>query len=130
GVLEELAVRHGKHLVEWSVTRGLRRIGGARGALEVEAIKEPLRALEAAATLGQPALVVFKDLHAYLDQAPVIRGLRDLAHQLKASYSTVILLSPVLRVPVELEKEVTVLDVPLPGPSELLELLREIVQLV
>ncbi|MBP6633600.1 MAG: ATPase, partial [Kofleriaceae bacterium] len=35
GMLEELATQHGKHLLEWSVTRGLRRTGGVRGGAPV-----------------------------------------------------------------------------------------------
>ena len=46
-------------------------------------------------------------------------------HELAAS-----LLSPVLEMPVELEKEISVLDVPLPTFRELYQLLREIVSLV
>jgi SpoVK/Ycf46/Vps4 family AAA+-type ATPase len=129
-ILEELARRHGKHLVEWSVTRGLRRAGGARGGVEVEPVKDPLKALTAIGKLGEPSLVVLKDFHPFLDDAQVVRALRELGHHLKASFSTVVLLSPLLKMPVELEKEISVLDVPLPGVPELLELLREIVQVV
>src|SRR5207245_340439 len=53
-----------------------------------------------------------------------------MADDLKSTYTTVILLSPVLQIPVELEKEVSVLDVPLPGFRDLYQLLREIVLVV
>jgi ATP-dependent 26S proteasome regulatory subunit len=42
----------------------------------------------------------------------------------------VIIVSPVLKIPVELEKDVTVLDVPLPDFAELLALLKNIVAVV
>jgi AAA+ superfamily predicted ATPase len=131
-MLTELASRHGKHLLDWSVTRGLRRIGGTRGKLGmgVDGVADPLKVLQAIGKLAEPSLVVLKDFHPYLDDPKVVRGLRELAVDLKQSYSTLVLLSPVLKIPAELEKEMSVLDVPLPGPAELGELLREIVTVV
>src|SRR5262249_21159379 len=102
GILEALATRHGKPLVEWTVNRGPRKLGGVRGARELEPVKDPLKALAAIEKLGGPALVVLKDFHGYLDEPRVVRALRELGQQLKDSFATVVLLSPVLRVPVEL----------------------------
>src|SRR2546428_339774 len=56
--------------------------------------------------------------------------MRELAQDLKSTYTTVILLAPVLSIPVELEKEVSVLDVPLPSFRDLFQLLKEIVTVV
>ena len=129
GLLAELAARHGKHLLDWSVTRGLRKVGG-RGSMDVEAVSDPVKVLQAVGKLSEPSLVVLKDFHPYLEEPKVVRALRELAADLKQSYSSLVLLAPVLKIPVELEKEVSVLDVPLPGPAELGDLLREIVQVV
>ncbi|MEO8704953.1 MAG: AAA family ATPase [Kofleriaceae bacterium] len=125
-ILAELASRHGKQLVQWSATRGLRRMGGARGASPLEPVVKPVETLLAIGKLAEPTLVVLKDFHPFLDDTLVVRALRELAHELETSYSTVILLAPVLKIPVELEKDITVLDVPLPDYGELLELLRGI----
>ena len=128
-ILGELATRHGKSLVGWSVTRGFRRLGGAR-TRPPEEVREPVAALQAIEKLTEPSLVVLEDFHAFLGDPTVIRAMRDLAHALKSTYSTVLILSPVLSIPPELEKEVTVLDVPLPTAQDLLSLLREIVAVV
>ncbi len=127
--LEELARTHGKDLLSWTVTRGLRRAGAGRGP-PVEEARDPAELLRAVEKISDPSLVVLKDFHPFLSDPAVVRGLRDLAHGLKSSYTTVILLSPTLNIPPELEKEVSVLDVPLPTARDLLELLREIVQVV
>src|SRR6267378_7087312 len=129
-ILQDLAAQHGKVLFGWSVTRGLRRIGGARAVPHLDAQKSPVEMLATLAKLGEPSLVVLKDFHPYLGDAQVVRAMRELAHDLKSTYTTVILLSPVLQIPVELEKEVSVLDVPLPGFRDLYQLLREIVLVV
>src|SRR5256714_6539878 len=129
-ILQDLAAQHGKVLFGWSVTRGLRRIGGARAVPHLDAQKSPVEMLATLAKLGEPSLVVLEDFHPCVGDAQVVRALRELAHDLKSTYTTVILLSPVLQIPVELEKEVSVLDVPLPGFRDLYQLLREIVLVV
>jgi ATP-dependent 26S proteasome regulatory subunit len=129
--LDQLAQQHGKALWSWTVTKGLRRAGGARtGTPESEGARAPGEVLEAIAKLSDPALVVLKDFHPYLSDPAVVRALRDLAHALKSTYTTVILLSPTLVIPPELEKEISVLDVPLPTFQELFELLKEIATVV
>jgi hypothetical protein len=130
GILQELAQSHGKALVSWSITRGLRYVGGARTTPILDAGRTPAEALNAIARLSEPTLVVLKDFHPWLGDAATIRALRDLSQDLKSTYTTVVLLSPVLSIPVELEKEISVLDVPLPGFRDLYQLLREIVAVV
>src|SRR6059058_10461 len=130
GILQDLAAQHGKVLFGWSVTRGLRRIGGARAVPHLDPQKSVVEMLATLAKLGEPSLVVLKDFHPYLSDAQVVRALRELAQDLKSTYTTVILLSPVLQIPVELEKEVSVLDVPMPTFRDLLQLLKEIVAVV
>lgn len=126
-VLSELAGTHGKVLWSWSVTRGLRRQGGARTGPSPDGPRDPVEALQAIAKLRDPSLVVLKDFHPFLNDPGVIRALRELSQDLKSTYTTVLLLSPVLTIPVELEKDISVLEIPLPTFRELYQLLREIV---
>src|SRR5512139_3967316 len=57
--LDQLAQQHGKALWSWTITRGLRRTGGARtGTQEREGLLEPKEALEAIGKLSDPSLVV------------------------------------------------------------------------
>lgn len=129
-ILEDLANAHGKALLDWSITRGLRRAGGARTAAPEEAARAPLEALAAIEKLSEPSLVVLKDFHPFLQDPAVVRALRELSHALKSTFTTVVLLSPTLALPTELEKEISVVDVPLPGARELVQLLKDIVGVV
>src|SRR5512141_1373145 len=108
GILQDVAQHHGKALLNWSVTRGLRRLGGSRTLTLSDSSRDPVEALNAIGKLTEPSLVVLKDFHPFLDSAPVVRAMRELAQDLKSTYTTVILLSPTLTIPVELEKEVSV----------------------
>ncbi len=125
-MISELAARQGKELITWSTTRGFRRLAGPRVVPPVEPHTKPLDALPAIAKLTAPTLVVLHDFHVCLEDPLVVRALRELCQDLSDSYTTILIVSPVLRIPVELEKTVTVLDVPLPDAHELLELLRKI----
>jgi SpoVK/Ycf46/Vps4 family AAA+-type ATPase len=114
------------------VARGFRRLDGEKSVPEdgKEPIRDPVTALSHIEKLPDPSLVVLKDFHPFLSDPAVVRSLRELAHALKATYTTVLLLSPVLAMPPEIEKEVSVLDVPLPTYRDLLDLLKEIVEVV
>jgi ATP-dependent 26S proteasome regulatory subunit len=129
-LLASLAESHGKALFTWSVTQGLCRLDDGRTASKADGSTDPGAALAAVEKLAEPALVVFKDFHPYLNDAAVIRRMRELARTLKSTFTTMMLVSPVLNIPPELEKEISVLDVPLPGIEDLLKLLREIVSVV
>jgi SpoVK/Ycf46/Vps4 family AAA+-type ATPase len=126
-LLASLAQSHGKQLHAWTSTRGLRKLSGGRVVPPVEGSEDPLVALGAIEKLGEPSLVILKDFHPCLSDPRVVRGVRELGQALQKTYTTAILLSPTLVMPVELEKEVTVLDVPLPTYRDLVGLLREIV---
>lgn len=121
-MLARVAQRQGKRVFFWTVTKG---ICDPREVCDA-GVRDPQAALDYIAKSEQPALFVLKDFHAYIQDAGVIRRLRDLVQGLKSSYKTVILLSPVLTLPVELEKDVTVIDYDLPGPEEIWALLKEV----
>jgi len=129
-ILQDVAQNHAKALLHWSVTRGLRRLSAGRAMTISEQSRDPIEALGAIAKLTEASLVVLKDFHPFLDNPAVVRALRELAQDLKSTYTTVILLGPTLTIPVELEKEISVLDVPLPSFKDLFQLLKEIVTVV
>jgi SpoVK/Ycf46/Vps4 family AAA+-type ATPase len=105
-------------------------VGGSRTAPLPEDTRNPLDALAAIEKLTEPALVVLKDFHPCLEDKAVVRAVRELSHFLKNTFTTVIFLAPTLSIPIELEKEVSVIDVPLPGYNDLMQLLKGIVAVV
>ncbi len=129
-MLADIAQAHGKELLDWSVTRGLRVLKGtARGAIPEET-REPLATLLAIPKLPNPALVLLKDFHRHLEDPVIVRALRELGTTLKSAFTTVIVTAPRLTLPEELEKDVCVIDVPLPSREDLMRLLRDIARVV
>jgi SpoVK/Ycf46/Vps4 family AAA+-type ATPase len=124
-VLEDvgrLATRERKKLVAWSYARGARGDGVRAG----HAQRNPIAMLEAIAGLPDGTLVVLLDFHPYLTDPGVVRQLKELGHELESSTKSVILVSPTLRLPVELQKEVVVIDFALPDAALLASTLRAI----
>ncbi|KAF0243869.1 MAG: ATPase, partial [Planctomycetota bacterium] len=88
------------------------------------ATKTPAGALDFVLNSAERALFVLHDFHPYLDEPAVVRRLRDVIMNLKKSFKTLILVSPVLKIPEEIERDVTVVDIPLPDEKELADLLK------
>ena len=132
--LTAVAQRRQKRLYEWSCSTGLVPAGTSIQSQKMRnpATKDPLAALDQVIEQVEPAIFLFKDLHPFLTRAnhAVIRKLKDIALHLKNSYKTVVLVSPVLEIPAELEKEVTVLNFPLPTKDDLSVLLDEVIDRV
>ncbi|MBN1867499.1 AAA family ATPase [Candidatus Sumerlaeota bacterium] len=126
--LNAIAKRLNKSLYYWTITDGLRLY---RESLEVElegmkGTKDPLGALRAVREKNDPSIFVLNDFHAFIRESAVTRGLRELGELLRSTYNSIVLLSPTLEIPPELEKEVTIIDFPLPSRAQIRELLQSI----
>jgi SpoVK/Ycf46/Vps4 family AAA+-type ATPase len=119
--LAQFALRKERKLFAWSITRGFVALAGE---LRGGDIKDPIKALDHIASAEGRGLYVLRDFHAYCDNPQVVRRLRDLAHELPhpPHDKAVVLLSPVLKVPPELEKEMAVIDWDLPARAEIDEI--------
>ncbi len=117
--LKSLAHHRGKHFLRWTITQGL-----ANETLnQLLDVKDPLRALDAVISSQESALFVLLDFHPYLSDPGVVRKLRDAAHALKTSYKTLLFLSPLPKIPPELEKTVALVHFHLPQAQDLARLL-------
>lgn len=130
-LIVDIAKKRQKKVFEWSYSTGIVPAGTSIQSQKNRnaATKEPLAALDQVIEQVEPALFLFKDLHPFLTKGnfAVTRKLKDIALHLKNSFKTIILVSPVLEIPTELEKEVTVLNHPLPSREDLSDLLDRII---
>jgi AAA+ superfamily predicted ATPase len=131
-MIEEIAKSRKKKLFEWSVTRGITVAGTSIQSQKGRnaATADPLVALDQIVEYVEPALFLLHDFHPFLQKNnfAVIRKLKEIAIHLRSSFKTILIVSPVLEVPIELEKEITVIDIPLPGIGELSKVLDDIVE--
>ena len=128
--IQTIAEHRTRHVYTWTITRGITAaFAGARfGDLKFESSNEIYQALEMIYSYPEdadPTLFVLKDIHPYLNEPLVLRFLRDIAARFELCRHNLILLSPNLVVPSDLEKTIALLDWPLPVESELAAILEQ-----
>ncbi|MFE4106931.1 stress-responsive protein Ycf46 [Almyronema epifaneia] len=114
-----------RRVYTWTMTHGIIEHGQPRNAVQHNNTVSPEAAIEWVIRQREPGIYVFKDLHPFRDSPAVTRCLRDAITSFRGTQKAIILMSPVQEVPIELEKEVVVLDYPLPNMSELNQVLSK-----
>src|SRR4028118_384222 len=106
----------------WTVTHGIIEYGQPRHLTQHNTVS-PEAAVEWVIRQKEPGIFIFKDLHPFIDSPATTRWLRDAIAGFKGTNKVIILMSPVQHIPIELEKEVVVMDYPLPDLAELNQVL-------
>ncbi len=102
----------------WTVTHGIVEYGQPRQATQHNTVS-PEAAIEWVIRQKEAGIFIFKDLHAFIDAPVTTRWLRDAIASFKGTEKLIIMMSPVQQVPIELEKDVVVLDFAMPNLAEL-----------
>lgn len=76
--------------------------------------------------LGDDSVYVFDNVHSYLRDAQIITRFRVAIRSLKAKSSHIIFFSPLLEIPKELEKDLTVVEYPLPSAQDISKRLEQL----
>lgn len=123
-------IRTTRQLFIWSITTGL------VGANIEKDTNDPIKALEAVEKFPNASVFIFRDMHVFFGdsrKAPdvrVIRKIRDVIPGLKQSPKpkNIIFVSPVMSLPDDLQKDITVIDFDLPEFKEILQLLVDMIE--
>lgn len=116
-----------RRVVEWALTTGLNGIFNVDSNAAEYA--DPNAALDYIVNWDnegkeQPTIFVLKDLHKIMaNDLKVLRYLRDIALRFETRKHTIILLAPELQVPTDLEKQMSMIDWPLPDLEDLTRVL-------
>jgi len=118
----------GKKVYDWTISNGIARYRAAVDGRNEgrKDTKDPIIALREVQSNAEPAIFVFRDFHDFMQNSEVKRRLRDLAAQLRSSFTTIVILSPLMRLPEELEKDISIIDFPLPSRSDIDALILQI----
>jgi len=121
GMLGAVGAKIGKGLVTWSLTNGM-KIGDVVYMGLDEALDYIITHDEMAE--NRPLIFALLDIHIYLGADGrqkddyIVRKLRDVAISLVGADSSLVMVGPIFPVPVELEKLMTLVDLPLPSRDE------------
>lgn len=112
------------NLATWDVDRGLNTGGQA-----VAGANDPLaaiRSLPAMSTKDGTALLVLPNFHRFLQSTEIVQALARQIQEGKNNRTFIVILSPVVQIPIELEKAFVVLEHDLPDRSQLERIARGI----
>jgi hypothetical protein len=136
---------------EWSIADGLVRSGSGTPAVPAAGLQMRINAVRHASDPGAPessqaaiyntadpvqalanmesmtleAVFILKDFHRHLDNAVVVRRLRDVGQKFATNRRTVVLTSPSIDMPAELASLVEYLDLPLPDQTRLRQIVEQ-----
>jgi hypothetical protein len=121
-----------KVVMSWSATEGLvwnvapskLELDGGAGYSPVKH-KEPEEVLEHIKTQRQPGVFILKDFHPYLNKPINVRLLREIAMDHDASRHTIVLVSPRIELPKELQRLSAKFSLSLPGRDALRSLVEK-----
>ncbi len=115
--LKKLCVERETRLEVWSITEGFKTLANGQGTRDV---KDPMKAIDHVIRAEGKAIFVLRDFHPFLKEPAVVRRLRDAATELRKTKKSLLVLSPVTKIPPELEKSISaVVDWELPNRQEI-----------
>lgn len=115
-----LEIKPPRNIEIWDIINGFDKGTNTKG--------NPLAALDYIAKSPKESICIYilKDFHRFLNDIQVSRAVRNLATQLKRERKTVIITSPILQIPVELQEDITVLDYNLPDYQQIDENIKKL----
>ena len=115
-------------LCVWDIERGL-QVSGTNGQAAENGNADPLaaiRSVNALATDDSSALLVLVNFHRFLQSAEIVQALAQQVVTGKQNRCFIVVLSPVVAIPIEIEKLFVVLEHDLPGRDQLEAIARGI----
>lgn len=118
----------------WDLGSGWCELSVSRDNLEIKSkadeIKTPPDAINRFGKMTEGSVLFLPDFHVFLNSRnpAVCRQVKNMVLEMKSKGKAIVIISPVISVPVELEKEITVMDFPLPTVEELSAMAGSIIQ--
>lgn len=116
---------------EWNCVNGLaKRDLGESSFVSIENLEEPeqlLQYISVQSETDESEIYILEDFHEFVEERNIKIQLRQLAEKLRFFRKHIIIISSVLILPTELEKYITVIEVPLPGRTDLEQVLMRVV---
>lgn len=123
-LLTRVGVKRGMAVQQWTISDGLRRLSFGED-VNGQSTVQPVDALKNIKSREHGGMFLFCDLHPFLDEALVIRLLKDIAIQHSKHGKTVILLSHQIEAPAELHRYSVHFNLQLPDEAQLLSMVKE-----
>jgi len=116
-------------LATWDIDRGLTVVGRDEGSDTAVSAPDPLAAIKAIGSLATPdgtALLVLRNFHRFLGSVDVVQALDTAIAAGKQNRTILVILSPVLQIPSELDRQFVVIEHDLPPREQIQQIARSI----
>jgi hypothetical protein len=107
----------------WDINRGIRTLPGD---MVVETIQDPLGAVEWFNRQPPKSVLFVHNFHLFMGSPEVIQAVQNGIATWKSSMKTLVVLSSIVRIPDELQRLVTILNIPLPDREGITEILSAV----
>jgi SpoVK/Ycf46/Vps4 family AAA+-type ATPase len=129
-LLNQIADR--RRIIKWSSAEGYSEFSTKTNEFEVPPTKKPfgelLDVLLASPNDLHRTFFVIKDAHIILENQEYLLGLKEIALRISNGLdSHIVLISPVVKIPVELEKYITILESDYQGYDEIYKIIKEFI---
>jgi hypothetical protein len=109
-------------LATWDIDRGLGLNGNNAESAAVTSAADPMAAIKSLPALATPdgtAILVLRNFHRFLGSAEIVQAIDSSISRGKQDRTFIVILSPLVQIPVELERQFVVLEHDLPGRDQL-----------
>jgi len=106
-----------RQCIAWDSVDGFSAIAGDKNFPGQS--RDPLAALDDIGKTGEDAVIILKDFHEYWNNPQVKRRIRNLSQAFRFNRRTIVILTPVTRIPEEIRDDAVVIHFPPPTASEL-----------
>jgi len=116
-------------LATWDIDRGLTVVGRDEGSDTAVSAPDPLAAIKAIGSLATPdgtALLVLRNFHRFLGSVEIVQALDTAIATGKQNRTILVILSPVLQIPSELDRQFVVIEHDLPPREQIQQIARSI----
>ncbi|HEU5116548.1 MAG TPA: AAA family ATPase [Isosphaeraceae bacterium] len=116
------------NLATWDIDRGL-SLNGNNVDAAVPSANDPLSAIKALGALATPdgtSILILRNFHRFLGSAEIVQALDTAISRGKQDRTFLVILSPVVQIPVELERTFVVVEHDLPGKEQIEQIARSI----
>jgi hypothetical protein len=107
----------------WDIVTGIKELSTG----SVKPLPNPAAAIQAVMSLPENSVLFLLDFHTFIKAPEVYRTIKNALPSMKATGRHIVIISPLLAIPPELSKLVTVIDFALPDLGELKAIAQKIV---
>jgi hypothetical protein len=110
------------HTFTWDIVNGLIEVATGK----IINAKDPVRAINEVNNLPESSVIFMKDFHKFIKNLEVFRTFKNILWNLKSTDRHIVFVSPVVDIPVEVEKDITIYEFGLPTTDDIKSLAENI----